>query len=304
MKMPTNQSEDNNEGIDRTNLLTQEIDEENPLIKIEKIEKIEVNVHESHDNEENLARNDGPGPRPKPKGPSWKGEHAKSIVYGGLDAIVTCFSLISSISSGGRMSSVDVLVLGFANLVADGISMGFGDYVSSSTEKNMAVMEKDVTQWEVDNNAKSEMRNLVEHYRSLGMNPDDATTVVNIISKYKNIMVEEEMMGQKGIIPADQDEKPWKNGLVTFASFLIFGSAPLLSFIILIPFTNDNNVKFIGACIMSALALALLGLAKAKISGENYGISALVTISNGAIAAATAYGIGWALRNVAGLDEP
>lgn len=34
----------------------------------------------------------------------WQGEFAKSIVYAGLDAIVTCFSLISSISAG-RLSS-------------------------------------------------------------------------------------------------------------------------------------------------------------------------------------------------------
>lgn len=30
----------------------------------------------------------------------WKGDFVKSIVYGGLDAIVTSFSLISSISAG------------------------------------------------------------------------------------------------------------------------------------------------------------------------------------------------------------
>ncbi|KAK9273899.1 hypothetical protein L1049_018711 [Liquidambar formosana] len=76
----------------------------------------------------------------RPKEP-WKGEYVKSIVYAGLDAIVTCFSLISSISAG-RLSSVDVLVLGFANLVADGISMGFGDFVSSSTEKDVATKER------------------------------------------------------------------------------------------------------------------------------------------------------------------
>lgn len=34
----------------------------------------------------------------------WQGEFAKSIIYAGLDAIVTCFSLISSISAG-RLSS-------------------------------------------------------------------------------------------------------------------------------------------------------------------------------------------------------
>ncbi|XP_074282793.1 uncharacterized protein LOC141607337 [Silene latifolia] len=288
--MPANQINNiRNNNIDNTNLLTQEIDEESPMFRRRRIDEQQGEAQQE---------------RPKPKSPTWKGEHAKSIVYGGLDAIVTCFSLISSISSGGKMSSVDVLVLGFANLVADGISMGFGDYVSSSTEKKMGDMEKDVTQWEVDNNGVSEMRNLVRRYRDLGMDPHDAATVVNIFSKYKNIMVEEEMMGQKGILPSNQDEKPWKSGLVTFTSFLLFGSAPLLSFIILIPFTNDDNIKFIGACILSALALALLGLAKAKISGEGYGFSALVTLCNGAIAAGTAYAIGWTLRNVAGLEEP
>lgn len=40
----------------------------------------------------------------RPKEPPWKGEFVKSIVYAGLDAIVTSFSLISSISAG-RLSS-------------------------------------------------------------------------------------------------------------------------------------------------------------------------------------------------------
>ncbi|PQP92853.1 uncharacterized protein Pyn_36989 [Prunus yedoensis var. nudiflora] len=79
----------------------------------------------------------------RPKEP-WKGVYAKSILYAGLDAIVTCFSLISSISAS-RISSVDVLVLGFANLVADGISMGFGDFMSSSSEKDVAAKERAVT---------------------------------------------------------------------------------------------------------------------------------------------------------------
>ena len=43
----------------------------------------------------------------RPREP-WKGEFVKSIVYAGLDAIVTCFSLISSISAS-RYSSGDEL---------------------------------------------------------------------------------------------------------------------------------------------------------------------------------------------------
>ncbi|KAL2478812.1 uncharacterized protein Fot_47839 [Forsythia ovata] len=110
------------------------------------------------------------------------------------------------------------------------------------------------------------------------------------------------MAAEKGILPPEQMDKPWKNGLVTFVAFLVFGCAPILSFIILIPFTQDDTIKFIGACVLSALALAFLGIAKAKIAGQNYALSAAITLLNGALAGAAAYAIGWTLRNVAGLE--
>lgn len=111
------------------------------------------------------------------------------------------------------------------------------------------------------------------------------------------------MAAEKGVLPPDQSEKPWKNGLITFTAFLVFGCAPILAFIILIPFTDNDNIKFVGACVLSALALALLGIAKAKCAGQNYAVSAGITLFNGAVAGAAAYGIGWTLRNVAGLDD-
>ncbi|KAL4621760.1 hypothetical protein ACB092_06G252400 [Castanea dentata] len=147
----------------------------------------------------------------RPREP-WKGEFVKSIVYAGLDAIVTCFSLISSISAS-RYSSVDVLVLGFSNLVADGISMGFGDFVSSSTEKDVAAKERAVTAWDVTNHGGNEQEELLRQYQALGMDISDATTVVNIFAKYKDIFVDEKMMAHKGILPPDEADKPWKNGL-------------------------------------------------------------------------------------------
>jgi VIT1/CCC1 family predicted Fe2+/Mn2+ transporter len=127
--------------------------------------------------------------------------------------------------------------------------------------------------------------------------------VVNIFAKYKDIMVDEKMVAQKGMLPPDKADKPWKHGLVTFVAFLVFGSAPLLSFIVLIPFTQNDNVKFVGACILSALALALLGIAKAKIAGQNYSLSMAMTLLNGAIAAAAAYTLGSVLTNLAGLED-
>ncbi|XVF79963.1 hypothetical protein PTKIN_Ptkin15bG0032400 [Pterospermum kingtungense] len=114
------------------------------------------------------------------------------------------------------------------------------------------------------------------------------------------------MRAGKGMVPPHQgeDQKPWKNGLVTFMAFVVFGAAPLLSYIILKPSTDDDLVMFIGACFMSAIALALLGIARAKIAGKNYPMSVGIVLLNGAVAAASAYFLGWMLRNVTGLEEP
>eukprot|EP00257_Ricinus_communis_P001478 XP_002511783.2 vacuolar iron transporter homolog 2.1 [Ricinus communis] len=238
----------------------------------------------------------------KPKEP-WKGgEFVKSMVYAGLDAIVTCFSLISSISASQR-SSVDVLVLGFANLVADGISMGLGDFISSSTEKDTAAKGRAVTEWEVANRSRPLQLALLRKYQSLGMEINDASTVVEIFSKYKDILVDEKMAAHVGTLPTTPAEKPWKNALVTFLAFLVFGSLPLLSFIVLIPFTNSDQVKFTGACALAAAALVLLGISKGKIAGQSYVPSVVITLTNGAIAATAAYSLGWTLRNVAHLED-
>ncbi|OMP00467.1 hypothetical protein COLO4_12632 [Corchorus olitorius] len=242
--------------------------------------------------------------RERPREPCWKGETVKSIVYAGLDAIVTCFSLISSISAS-HLSSVDVLVLGIANLVADGISQSVGEFLSTSTKEDLASKEREVTEWDVNNHKMDKLEKLLQQYQNLGMDINDANMVVNILAKYDQILIEENVKTEKGMPPPDEQggKKSWKNGLITFFSFVGFGVAPLLSFIILKPFTDNDFVMFIGACFMSALALALLGLARAKIAGKNYALSVGVVLLNGGVAAAAAYFLGWVLRKD-GLDEP
>lgn len=49
-------------------------------------------------------------------------EYLKSIVYGGLDGIITTFATVTSVA-GAHFSSVVVIVLGISHLFADGLSM-------------------------------------------------------------------------------------------------------------------------------------------------------------------------------------
>ena len=229
-----------------------------------------------------------------------------------------------------------VLVLGFANLIADGISMGYGDYLSSTAENDYSANQQLIADWGIENDIHGEMLELVSAYQEVGMEKNDADKVsilhcyssgtinahvnriviiikaftetvteigpilqvVDILSKYKDIMADQKLTMTQGLLPPDPDDSPFKNGCVTFLSFLAFGSTPILTYLILKPITNDKDFKFLAACCVTILALALLGAAKARISGQRMLTSIAVVVFNGGVAAAAAYGISYLLNNV------
>jgi hypothetical protein len=56
------------------------------------------------------------------RGEKGQGKKLKDYIYGGLDGIITTFAIVSGVA-GANLSSSVVLILGFANLLADGLSM-------------------------------------------------------------------------------------------------------------------------------------------------------------------------------------
>ncbi len=69
-------------------------------------------------------------------------------MFGGLDGIITTFAVVAA-SVGGNLSSDVILLMGFANLIADGLSMGFGDYLSSQAEVDYTKAEHTREKWEL-----------------------------------------------------------------------------------------------------------------------------------------------------------
>ena len=59
--------------------------------------------------------------------------YLKEFVYGGIDGCVTTFAVVAG-ATGANLSSGIIIVLGFANLIADGFSMSVGNYLSVKSE--------------------------------------------------------------------------------------------------------------------------------------------------------------------------
>jgi VIT1/CCC1 family predicted Fe2+/Mn2+ transporter len=55
--------------------------------------------------------------------------YLRDLIYGANDGIITTFAVVAGVT-GGALSSRAVLIVGLANLFADGLSMGVGNYLS------------------------------------------------------------------------------------------------------------------------------------------------------------------------------
>jgi vacuolar iron transporter family protein len=66
----------------------------------------------------------------------------RAAVYGANDGIITTFAVVAGVAGANLPVSV-VLILGIANLIADGVSMGFGDYLGERSEQRLRRHQKE-----------------------------------------------------------------------------------------------------------------------------------------------------------------
>ena len=72
--------------------------------------------------------------------PSFDPRLLKSAVFGANDGIVTTFAVVAAVV-GASLSPSIVVILGIANMIADGLAMGLGDYLGERSERLMRLKD-------------------------------------------------------------------------------------------------------------------------------------------------------------------
>lgn len=233
------------------------------------------------------------------------GQYIKAAVFGGLDGIITTFAVVASVT-GANLSTGVVIIMGFANLLADGLSMGMGEYLSALSERQYSIAERQREEWEFDNHPDGEVKEMVDLYEEAGIEKQDAEQIIRLMSKYKEFFIDHMMVQELGIMPPDEDDSPLKNGLVMFGAFVVFGLVPLLSYLAFstVDFGgNDSDILFGIACALTACALFTLGAIKSKFSTQTWYFSGFTVLLNGGLAAGAAFLIGYLLEQLVDTDE-
>lgn len=117
---------------------------------------------------------------------------------------------------------------GFANLIADGLSMGMGEYLSAKSEHDYIAAERDREEWEFDNYPEGEVKEMIDLYKERGFSEEDASNVMHIMKNNRKFFIDHMMVQELGLMPPGEDESPLKQGAVMFCAFFVFGLVPLL----------------------------------------------------------------------------
>lgn len=155
--------------------------------------------------------------------------YLKDLVYGANDGIITTFAVVAGVA-GAQLDVRIVLILGLANLLADGFSMGASNF--------------------------------------LAIRSDEA------VRRSQNLAVVEPF--------------PGRHSTATFAAFVVAGSVPLVSYVLL----DEGGDPFLLAAFLTLATLFLVGAARSLVTRARWWASGLEMLGVGSIAAAVAYAVG------------
>lgn len=222
-------------------------------------------------------------------------DYLSEFVYGGIDGSVTTFAVVAG-SAGAELSASIVLILGFANLLADGFSMSVGSYLSSKSDLQNYQKHKKVEYWEVENMPEKEKEEIRDIYREKGFTGDLLEQAVKVITSDKNRWVNVMMKEELEMLPPGK--APLGMALVTFFSFVIVGFIPLMTYVYNYIGGNLGANTFIIATSLTFLAFVVIGFLKSYVTQSSKTKGILETLALGVCAALVAYFVGDVLKEI------
>lgn len=218
------------------------------------------------------------------------GGSIKDIIYGANDGIITTFAVVSGVV-GASLSTKTILILGFANIFADGFSMAASNYLGSQSESELVESEYRRELREIEEIPEMELKEVQEVLMKRGYSMHDAVELSERLKRNKQFFADFMMRYELGLNP--EGDHHLRAALFTFLAFVGAGLMPLLPFLVI--HTADTFAVSAGA---TAVSLFVVGALRYFVTGKNWLRSGLTMLFVGGVAALVAYGIGYALSGL------
>jgi vacuolar iron transporter family protein len=213
--------------------------------------------------------------------------YIRDWIYGGIDGAVTTFAVVSGVA-GAELAPIIVLILGFANLVADGFSMAASNFLGTRAEQEDYARLKEIEYRHIRVHPEGEREEVRQIYRDKGFTGDELEKAVELITADEDRWVQTMLTEEYGL--PTEIRSAWRAAFATFTAFVICGLVPL------VPYLFGVKNSFYVSSALTGATFFIIGSVKSRWSTASWLRSGLETFAVGALAAILAYAVGVLLK--------
>ena len=217
------------------------------------------------------------------------------FVLGAIDGAITTFAVVAG-AVGADLGAGIIVVLGVANLLADGFSMGVGVFLGGRAEDQEVDRLRSMIESHVEVFPEGDREAIRQIYAARGFQGEDLEAAVRTVTSDRDRWVSEILNELHGV--ASVPASAVRAGLVTFLAFLTVGTIPLIIFVADVALDGDIAAPFFWTALLTGVAFFLIGAIKSRFVAGHWWFEGLETLVIGGIAALLAYGVGVALRGI------
>jgi len=219
-------------------------------------------------------------------------QNISDAVLGGIDGCITTFAVVSGSVGAGFPAAVAV-ILGFANLIADGFSMAISNYESSKTEQEYFESIKKTETRHIDEIPEGEREEIRQIFAAKGFSDAILEQIVSTITAEKTIWLDVMLTEEHGL--GKPNHNPSQSAWITFLAFISVGAVPLIPY--MVP-ALDIHQKFGISAVLAGTMFFLIGMLKSLALEKPLLLSGFRTLLTGGAAASLAYFTAWLLREI------
>jgi VIT1/CCC1 family predicted Fe2+/Mn2+ transporter len=218
-----------------------------------------------------------------------KASYLRDWVYGGIDGTVTTFAIMAGVV-GADLSAGVVIVLGIANLLADGFSMAAANYSSTKTEIEEYQQIRRMEERHVDLAPEGEREEIRQIFQAKGFKGRALDTAVEVITERRERWIDTMMTEEHGMPPVNRS--PVRSALYTFLAFVLCGSVPILAYLLGLSHPLPLATAMTGATFFA------IGSLRSRWSPTPWWRAGLETLAIGMAAAGVAFAVGYLLQGL------
>ncbi len=222
-------------------------------------------------------------------------KYLPEFVYGGIDGLVTTFAVVAG-ATGANLNLDVVLILGFANLFADGFSMSVGAYLANKSEHDNYKKNLKVEYREIENLREKEIQEVRDIYIDKWFEGELLEQVVAKIIEDDDRRVDVMMKEELGL--SEPDKTPLLVWASTLTAFVIIGLIPLLTYVVSYVRDLDPADLFPLSIAFTAIGFLGIGFMKSYVNHTSRRKAMLETVVLWWLAASVAYYVGFILEKV------